>query len=369
MDDTGDQAGHVGVETVIYTDGACSGNPGPGGWAWAIPGGSWASGFDAATTNQRMEVTAAYSAVRDNPGKLRIVSDSTYVVNCFRDEWWKGWRARGWKNSRKEPVANRDLWEPFVDLVEQRDVSFEWVKGHSGDPMNDLVDALAVDAVERRGGASGDVPPDPVGMRADNPRGVPPRPEPAVRDRRVPAGAPWTVVGLRSEQLVDTPAGKRLRQRLAQIISAHAEMYADLVVLSGGRAGAEQIGALAAGDVGVPYVVVLPYPDPIPASATTERDRLESLCRGAQATITLESKRPEDPSAKLAALARRDGWLRSVSVGALVVTADADTIGSLGTTDRRGVRRAVDAAQDQLKRFVEVLGDEVWEVPIEVVDQ
>ena len=76
-----------------------------------------------------------------------VVSDSTYVVNCFKDRWWTGWRARGWLNSAKKPVANRDLWEPLIDLVEERgDVTFRWVKGHSGDPMNDLVDRLAVEA-------------------------------------------------------------------------------------------------------------------------------------------------------------------------------------------------------------------------------
>lgn len=393
MDDTGDR---TDAETVIYTDGACKGNPGPGGWAWAIPGGRWSSGYDPETTNQRMEVTAAYTAVRDNPGRLRIVSDSTYVVNCFRDEWWKGWRARGWKNARKEPVANRDLWEPFVDLVERRDVTFEWVKGHSGDPMNDLVDRLAVAAVERRRGASGDTAPGPHDLGSDDPyssgragpqfdgdadRAAPGAgasfdessgersrsPEPAVRDRRIPAGTPWSVVGIRSERLVGTPAGIRLRERLAQIISAQAELYQDLVVLSGGRAGAEQIGALAAADAGVPYVVVLPYPDPVPAGATSELERLDSLCRGARKTVTLESKRPGDAAARLAALARRDGWLRSVSVGALVVTADVDRVGSLLAADGHGARRAADAAEDQLRRFSKALGDEVWEIPVEDV--
>ena len=131
----------------VYTDGACRGNPGPGGWAWAVPHGAQASGPDPMTTNQRMEIRAAYEAVRDLEGPLVVVSDSTYVVNCFRNRWWKGWHARGWINSAKRPVANRDLWEPFVELVLARgDVSFRWVKGHSGDPMNDLVDALAVAA-------------------------------------------------------------------------------------------------------------------------------------------------------------------------------------------------------------------------------
>jgi ribonuclease HI len=131
----------------VWTDGACSGNPGPGGWAWAVPDGPQASGGATATTNQRMEVQAALEAVRALPGPLVVVSDSTYVVNCFRDGWWRGWVARGWTTSAKKPVANRDLWEPLVELVRERDdVGFRWVKGHSGDPMNDLVDRLAVEA-------------------------------------------------------------------------------------------------------------------------------------------------------------------------------------------------------------------------------
>jgi ribonuclease HI len=131
----------------VYTDGACLGNPGPGGWAWAEVGGGFAAGHAAHTTNQRMEILAAYEAVRTHPGLLVVVSDSTYVVNCFRDRWWEGWLRRGWTNSAKKPVANRDLWEPFVELVRWRDdVRFRWVRGHSGHPMNDLVDSLAVEA-------------------------------------------------------------------------------------------------------------------------------------------------------------------------------------------------------------------------------
>jgi ribonuclease HI len=131
----------------VFTDGACSGNPGPGGWAWAVADGRQGSGGEATTTNQRMELRAVLEALRALDGPLVVVSDSTYVVNCFRDEWWKGWQARGWRNSAKQPVANRDLWEPLVELVTSRgDVSFRWVKGHSGDAMNDLVDQLAVAA-------------------------------------------------------------------------------------------------------------------------------------------------------------------------------------------------------------------------------
>lgn len=139
---------------IVYTDGACSGNPGPGGWGWAVApdGEPHGSGGDDRTTNQRMELQAVLEALRalgvgSEAGHVEVVSDSTYVVNCFRDGWWKNWRRNGWKNSKKQPVANADIWEPLVDLVESGDVTFRWVKGHSGDPMNDRVDALAVAAV------------------------------------------------------------------------------------------------------------------------------------------------------------------------------------------------------------------------------
>jgi ribonuclease HI len=130
----------------VWTDGACSGNPGPGGWAWATRDGRQASGGEAGTTNQRMEIRAALEAVRALDGPLVVVSDSTYVVNCFRDGWWKGWIARGWTTSAKKPVVSRDLWEPLITIVNDRgDISFRWTKGHSGDEMNDLVDRLAVE--------------------------------------------------------------------------------------------------------------------------------------------------------------------------------------------------------------------------------
>jgi ribonuclease HI len=133
--------------TEVYTDGACSGNPGPGGWAWAVADGRQASGAEVVTTNQRMEIRAALEAVRSLSGPLVVVSDSTYVVKCFKDGWWRRWRANNWVTSAKKPVANRDLWEPLIDLVAERDdVTFRWVKGHSGNAMNDLADQLAVAA-------------------------------------------------------------------------------------------------------------------------------------------------------------------------------------------------------------------------------
>src|SRR5689334_9720659 len=124
------------VRPTVYTDGACSGNPGPGGWAWAVPGGQWASGAEAHTTNQRMELTAPLRALQTLGGPLDVVTDSTYVANCFRDKWYVGWRKRGWRNSQGKPVANRDLWEPLIELVLATGTTFRWVKGHSSDPMN-----------------------------------------------------------------------------------------------------------------------------------------------------------------------------------------------------------------------------------------
>jgi len=141
---------------TVYTDGACSGNPGPGGWGWAVaPDGVPAgAGGNPKATNQRMEIQAVLEAIKtlsvQSPGTpIQVVSDSTYVVNCFRDRWWVRWEANGWRNSQHKPVANDDLWKPLIELVKANAVTFRWVKGHSGDRMNDLVDQLAVAAIPR----------------------------------------------------------------------------------------------------------------------------------------------------------------------------------------------------------------------------
>lgn len=150
--------------TVVYTDGACSGNPGPGGWAWVIPGGRYRSGSEPHTTNQRMELAAALDAVRTIDGAVEVVSDSAYVVNCFRQGWWKGWLTRGWINTKKQPVANRDLWEPLVDLYRSRPITFRWVKGHGGNKWNDIADRLAVQASMTQEGVEGEGRPPPGHM-------------------------------------------------------------------------------------------------------------------------------------------------------------------------------------------------------------
>lgn len=133
----------------VWTDGACSGNPGPGGWGWITNESEprTGSGGDFATTNQRMEIAAALNAltsVRERP--IVVVSDSTYVVNCITKRWYAGWYSNGWRNSKKEPVANRDLWEELVPLATAPGVTFRWVKGHANYPLNEAADALAVAA-------------------------------------------------------------------------------------------------------------------------------------------------------------------------------------------------------------------------------
>jgi ribonuclease HI len=105
-----------------------------------------------------MEIMGALEALRTvaDP-EIEIISDSTYVVKCFQDRWWAGWQKRGWKNSQGKPVANRDLWEPLFDVAldPARSITFTWVKGHSGDRWNDVVDQLALEAAQRQQGRSG----------------------------------------------------------------------------------------------------------------------------------------------------------------------------------------------------------------------
>jgi len=157
------RVGRVGAPNsepaVVYTDGACLRNPGPGGWAWAVSPELFASGHETMTTNQRMELTAVIRALDAFGGRVRIISDSTYVVNCFRQRWWAGWRAKGWRNARGAPVANQDLWRPLVALmVEERpgEIELEWVKGHGTCSGNILADQLATEAARlQRGAAAG----------------------------------------------------------------------------------------------------------------------------------------------------------------------------------------------------------------------
>ncbi|MDR0449461.1 MAG: ribonuclease HI [Rickettsiales bacterium] len=132
----------------IFTDGSCLGNPGPGGWAFVYPGVE-KFGSEAMTTNNRMELMAVISALAEfrEGAEIGITTDSQYVKNGM-EQWIKNWKAKGWKTANKEPVKNQDLWVRLDALVAARRVSWAWVKGHAGDPLNERVDELARAAAE-----------------------------------------------------------------------------------------------------------------------------------------------------------------------------------------------------------------------------
>ncbi|WP_207893918.1 ribonuclease HI [Tumebacillus sp. BK434] len=141
-------------EVVIYTDGACSGNPGPGGYGAVLMAGSHhkeISGGEQETTNQRMELLAVIEALKllKYPCKVDVYSDSAYLINCFKSRWYVNWEKNGWLNSQKQPVANRDLWEELLLLYRTHKVTFFKVKGHSGDKWNERCDELARAAVPK----------------------------------------------------------------------------------------------------------------------------------------------------------------------------------------------------------------------------
>lgn len=132
---------------LIYTDGACKGNPGPGGWGVWLRSGDHArelSGGELQTTNQRMELTAAVQALTalTKPCDVVLYTDSTYVLKGIT-EWIHGWKRNGWKNSAKKPVANADLWQALDAARAPHDIDWRWVKGHSGDEGNERADELA----------------------------------------------------------------------------------------------------------------------------------------------------------------------------------------------------------------------------------
>ncbi|HHW60857.1 MAG TPA: ribonuclease HI [Syntrophomonadaceae bacterium] len=136
-------------EITIYTDGACSGNPGPGGWGAVLLWGEHKKeiyGSEANTTNQRMEIKAvieALKAVKVEDWDIYVYSDSAYVVNAFQQNWLQNWQRNGWLNSKKEPVANQDLWKELLTLAQKNRVHMKKVKGHAGDHWNERCDELA----------------------------------------------------------------------------------------------------------------------------------------------------------------------------------------------------------------------------------
>lgn len=137
-----------------FTDGACSGNPGPGGWGAVL---RWRgherelSGGEAETTNNRMEMMAAIAALEalKRPSRITITTDSTYLRDGIT-KWVPGWRRNGWKTAAKQPVKNRDLWERLVTAAARHEVDWQWVRGHDGHPENERADALARAAIPGR---------------------------------------------------------------------------------------------------------------------------------------------------------------------------------------------------------------------------
>jgi len=135
------------IRVQIFTDGACSGNPGPGGWGVLMRFGEHEkefSGGEATTTNNRMELTAAIEALNalKRPCPVDLYTDSTYVRSGIL-EWMRGWKARGWRTADKKPVKNADLWKALDEARDRHDVTWHWVKGHAGHPDNERADELA----------------------------------------------------------------------------------------------------------------------------------------------------------------------------------------------------------------------------------
>lgn len=136
-------------QVTIYTDGACSGNPGPGGWGAIL---SWngvekeLSGGEPSTTNNRMELTAVIEALSrlKEPCIVELYSDSKYVIDALQKGWVYGWKKRGWTKSDKKPALNVDLWEKLLPLIDRHEVHYHWVKGHAKNPKNNRCDELAV---------------------------------------------------------------------------------------------------------------------------------------------------------------------------------------------------------------------------------
>ncbi len=138
----------------IFCDGACSGNPGPGGWGCILRyrgNEKELSGYDAQTTNNRMELTAAITALATltRPCLVVLTTDSQYLVKGMT-EWLPGWVKKGWRNSRKEPVLNRDLWEQLAELAKKHRIDWRWVRGHDGHAENERCDELARQAITAR---------------------------------------------------------------------------------------------------------------------------------------------------------------------------------------------------------------------------
>ncbi len=142
-------------QVTIFSDGACSGNPGPGGWGAILTYGEHRleiSGFEAETTNQKMEMKAALAALEKlkEPCAVRLVSDSAYLINGFNQKWLDKWQKNGWQTSKKTPVENQELWKALLAQAQKHKIEWVKVKGHAGHPENERCDELARQAIEAK---------------------------------------------------------------------------------------------------------------------------------------------------------------------------------------------------------------------------
>lgn len=141
-------------EVTIYTDGACSGNPGPGGWGVILSAKGVKkelSGGEAMTTNNRMELTAVIRGLQalKRPCRVNIVTDSKYVSDAITLGWARKWKAQGWMRNKKDKALNPELWEELLQLIDRHEVKFTWVKGHAGHPENERCDEMAVSEYQK----------------------------------------------------------------------------------------------------------------------------------------------------------------------------------------------------------------------------
>ncbi|MDA3041318.1 MAG: hypothetical protein O3C27_17680, partial [Actinomycetota bacterium] len=220
-------------------------------------------------------------------GAVTVFSDSTYVVRCFNDRWYEGWLKRGWKGSANKPVANRDLWEPLIDLYLERrqEITFVWIKGHAGNRMNEIADQLAVAAAAqiRTGG---------------------PAPSPTT----VPWPIPHTVWVTGAATLDDEQ--RALLERSILGLDPGTD-----VVLTGLRRGAELLAAELAVQAGVAIAVVLPFAAPASSWPEDDRTRFDAALGAAEWVVTLDG----DPTKPSTAITARNDWAAAAAVGAVVL--------------------------------------------------
>ena len=312
------------MSTTVYTDGACVINPGPGGWAWAAPEIGYASGAQAATTNQRMELSAVLEAVHANPGELRIVSDSKYVVDCFGQPWHEQWERKGWKTSAGKPVANQDLWRPLLAAYHAREgrIEFEWVKGHSDDPTNDIVDRLATEAARTQTGRAGAWPPADLG-EPDRPRADP-------THHQLSSIPGWRLIalGLRPPALggynPTNPLAADVRRKITERLTGLRTIHPDVHLLTGLALGAQQLAAEAAILADVPYTAVLAHPHPESVWPPPAQHRYLELLAGATGHLTLSARQPRSKQEAAMAASNRDHAMIDAAHGALIVTDGKD---------------------------------------------